>query len=210
MDATGTTSDGEDMTDRLRQAGGPAAVSDAAAGPPAEDQPHPPPRSRAPEAPLPVADDPVRQAAEAFADELIRLRTAAGLSQSALARRLGYDKSYVTHLERCTQAPTQPVARQADHFLGSGGALSRLWHAYHTARAAGRRQPPQDARSTVDALEGPGPEAAARDPHDAGEHPSAVPETGSGGQPGALPVFDLRGAKVNVQYGDHNTQHITC
>ncbi|MEU1943623.1 tetratricopeptide repeat protein, partial [Streptomyces sp. NPDC020125] len=93
--------------------------------------------------PVPAADGPVRQAAEAFAAELIRLRTAAELSQLALAQRLGYTKSYVTHLERCTQAPTQPVARQADQFFGSGEALTRLWRAYHTARTASRRQQPQ-------------------------------------------------------------------
>ncbi|UTP34185.1 ATP-binding protein [Streptomyces rapamycinicus] len=110
--------------------------------------------------PVPVAggaDGPVRQAAEAFAAELIRLRTAAKLSQLALAQRLGYTKSYVTHLERCTQAPTQPVARQADEFFGSGETLTRLWRAYHTARAAGRRQ--QSGRPTHQTPPRPAPAA---------------------------------------------------
>ncbi|MBI0319462.1 XRE family transcriptional regulator, partial [Streptomyces javensis] len=103
------------------------------------------------------ADGPVRQAAEAFAAELIRLRTAARLSQLALAQRLGYDKTYVTHLERCTQAPTKPVARQADEFFGSGEALTRLWRAYHTARTASRRQ--QSQRPTSQAPPRPAPAA---------------------------------------------------
>ncbi|WP_158104664.1 MULTISPECIES: helix-turn-helix domain-containing protein [Streptomyces] len=91
----------------------------------------------------------VRQAAEAFAAKLIRLRTGRGLSQSALARRMGYDKSYVTHVERCTQAPTRSFAQQADRVLGSGQALSRLWQAYHTVRANDRRRPPQTRPSAL-------------------------------------------------------------
>ncbi|MEU0929528.1 ATP-binding protein [Streptomyces malaysiensis] len=118
-------------------------MPDEAADPPLpEDEPHNAPPDRAPESsvPVPATDGPVRQAAEAFAAELIRLRTGAKLSQLALAQRLGYTKSYVTHLERCTQAPTKPVARQADQFFGSGEGLTRLWHDYHTARTASRRQ----------------------------------------------------------------------
>ncbi|MBL1119211.1 tetratricopeptide repeat protein [Streptomyces sp. 110] len=107
--------------------------------------------------PVPGADGPLRQAAEAFAAELIRLRTAAKLSQLALAQRLGYDKTYVTHLERCTQAPTQPVARQADEFFGSGETLTHLWRAYHTARATGRRQ--QSQRPTHQTPPRPAPAA---------------------------------------------------
>ncbi|MFJ2345220.1 ATP-binding protein [Streptomyces antimycoticus] len=138
-------------------------MPDEAADPPlSEDEPHSPPPDRAPEnsALVPAvdgADGPVRQAAEAFAAELIRLRTAAKLSQLALAQRLGYTKSYVTHLERCTQAPTKPVARQADEFFGSGEALTRLWRAYHTARTASRRQ--QSQRPTHQAPPRPAPAA---------------------------------------------------
>ncbi|MGV9855681.1 ATP-binding protein [Streptomyces sp. NPDC003442] len=137
-------------------------MPDEAASPPLpEGEPHSPPPDRAPENSVPVpvtaTDGPVRQAAEAFAAELIRLRTAAKLSQLALAQRLGYDKTYVTHLERCTQAPTKPVARQADQFFGSGEALTRLWRAYHTARTASRRQQPQ--RPTHQAPPRPAPAA---------------------------------------------------
>ncbi|KAK1183181.1 helix-turn-helix transcriptional regulator [Streptomyces sp. NBS 14/10] len=124
----------------------------------------------------------VRQAAEAFAAELIRLRTGRGLSQSALARRMGYDKSYVTHVERCTQAPTRSFAEQADRVLGSGQALSRLWHAYHTARAARANDRRRSQQTRPSALAAPGApdgiagqdDAAARDtPLHAGASSSA-------------------------------------
>ncbi|MFI8991077.1 ATP-binding protein [Streptomyces antimycoticus] len=149
MDATGTSPDDEDPVDQPRPNAHLRPAPDEATDPPLpEDEPHSTPPDRAPENSVPVpaaggADGPVRQAAEAFAAELIRLRTAAKLSQLALAQRLGYDKTYVTHLERCTQAPTKPVARQADQFFGSDETLTRLWRAYHTARTASRRQQPQ-------------------------------------------------------------------
>ncbi len=163
MDATGTSPDDEDPVDQPRPNAHLRPVPDEATDPPLPvDEPHSPPPDRAPKnsAPVPVADGadgPVRQAAEAFAAELIRLRTAAKLSQLALAQRLGYDKTYVTHLERCTQAPTQPVARQADEFFGSGEVLTRLWRAYHTARTASRRQ--QSQRPTHQTPPRPAPAA---------------------------------------------------
>ncbi|MEV8064037.1 helix-turn-helix domain-containing protein [Streptomyces antimycoticus] len=213
MDATGRTADDEDPVDRLRQNAHLRAVPDAADGPPLpEDEPHSPPADRAPENPVPTADGPVQQAAEAFAAELMRLRTAAELSQPALARRLGYDRSYITHLECCTLAPTRPVARQADEFFGSGETLTRLWRAYHTARTASRRQA-QRHQVAVGGQEGqPGPDAAVarQAPHDADEHASAssAPEADSSGQPGVPAAFDLRGA-TGVMFGNGNTQHIT-
>lgn len=182
---------------------------------PSEDGPHTPSDSSLGDgtdpAEAPDQDEPVRQAAEAFAAALIRLRTAAGLSQQDLAERLRYDRSYVTHLECCSLAPTQPVARQADQFFGSGETLTRLWRAYHTARTASRGQP-QRHQPAAGTEEGPGPDAAAAGgiPHDADEHAfaSSAPEADSSGQPGVSPGFDLRGA-TGVMFGNGNTQHIT-
>jgi transcriptional regulator with XRE-family HTH domain len=160
-------------------------------------------------------DGGVRQAAEAFAAELIRLRTGYGLSQSDLARRMGYNKSYVTHVERCTQAPTQPFARLADQALGSGEALTRLWHGYHTAHAAARRCQNHAlpyARPTADAPDDPDPDAVAEHdtPHGPGEHASAssAPGTDSSEHPAVPPGIDLRGA-TGVQFGNGNTQNFT-
>ncbi|MBB4779049.1 helix-turn-helix domain-containing protein [Streptomyces rapamycinicus] len=157
----------------------------------------------------------VRQSAAAFAAELIRLRAGRGLSQLALARRMGYDKSYVSHVERCTQAPTQPFARQADHVLGSGEALRRLWHAYHTAHAAKRRQC-RPAPSPVL----PTPEDAGRpdEPGHAAEHDRAgAPDgrttvVGDGrqapGEGSSVPAsIGLRGA-TGVQVLEYSAQHL--
>ncbi|MEW9518831.1 ATP-binding protein [Streptomyces tubercidicus] len=149
MDTTGRTADDEGPVDHFHPNAHLRAVPDTSdAAPLPEDKPHTTPRDRAPEIP----EGPVRQAAQAFAAELIRLRTAAGLSQLVLARSMGYTKSYVTHVERCTQAPTQPFARRADQILGSAEALTRLWHAYHTVHVADRRRPrgPLPAPSAVD------------------------------------------------------------
>ncbi|MGV9852974.1 helix-turn-helix domain-containing protein [Streptomyces sp. NPDC003442] len=157
---------------------------------------------------------PVRQSAAAFAAELIRLRAGRGLSQLALARRMGYDKSYVSHVERCTQAPTQPFARQADHVLGSGEALSRLWHAYHTAHAANRR-PCHPAPSPV--LPAPHDTGRPDEPGQATEHdgagaPDGRTTVGDGRQaPGegssVSASIGLHGA-TSVQVVEYSTQHL--
>ncbi|MFD8513410.1 tetratricopeptide repeat protein [Streptomyces antimycoticus] len=145
MDGTSRSSDDPGTMARVRLDGHLRAQPGAGvAPPPPGDGPRVLPESAVQDsAAQGKAQDPdglVRQRAAAFAAELIRLRADRGLSQLALARRMGYDKSYVSHVERCTQAPTQPFARQADQVLGSGEALSRLWHTYHTAHAAKRRQ----------------------------------------------------------------------
>ncbi|TXL84709.1 helix-turn-helix domain-containing protein [Streptomyces sp. IB2014 016-6] len=207
MDVTGTSPDDENPVDHPRPNARLRAIPDAPV-PSIEDQPHSPPDTRTPQIPVQAAEGPARQAAQAFAAELLRLRTAAELSQDALARRLGYTKSYVTHLECCTLAPTQPFARQAEEFFGSGETLTRLWRAYHTARTAGRRRP-QRIQAAAGAHERPAPDATAAHEalHDADGNPLAlpVPDAGSDGeQPGASPWINLSGAthtKVNVQVG---------
>jgi transcriptional regulator with XRE-family HTH domain len=44
--------------------------------------------------------------ATSFANMLTRIRTAKGVSQTRLAHRAGYDRSYVSRLERATRRPT--------------------------------------------------------------------------------------------------------
>lgn len=220
VDAISTTSADEDPADRPRPNARLRAVSDAITGLRAPDSElHSSPAHDVPENSVPTADDLVRQAAEAFAAELFRLRTTAGLSQQELARGVRYDRTQITHFERCTQAPTQTFARQADQFFGSGQALARLWdtyHTYHTARTANRHQQPQGFRAAVGAQEGPGPDAVAAPdiPHDANEHAyvSPVPEADSRRLPDSPSGIDMRGAthtNVNVQLGNGNTQHVT-
>ncbi|MFI8991108.1 helix-turn-helix domain-containing protein [Streptomyces antimycoticus] len=224
MDGTGTSSQDPGTVVPIRPDSHPQARHDAHVDHlPPTNHPHASPDSVISDITAPVEpqgqNDPVRQAAEAFAAELFRLRTGHGLSQFDLARRLGYDKSRVTHLERCTQAPTQHVARRADHILGSGEALTRLWHAYHIAHAAERRHPHHALPPTSpasDTPDGSGPDAAAaRDtPHGTGERAStsSTPDADHSEQPAAPPETDRRGETKmnwNVQFGDGNTQNIT-
>ncbi|RSS32165.1 helix-turn-helix domain-containing protein [Streptomyces sp. WAC05858] len=142
VDSTGRHSDGPGSVARGWHDGLPGAPADP---PSAGGGPHMPPADAVPDSAVSTEahnqDGLLRQTAAAFAAELIRLRTGKGLSQPSLARRMGYDKSYVSHVERGNQAPTQPFAHQADHVLGSGEALKRLWQAYHNARTADRQRP---------------------------------------------------------------------
>ncbi|WP_055590534.1 peptide deformylase [Streptacidiphilus griseoplanus] len=50
-----------------------------------------------------------------------------GLSQSALAKAVGYTPSYVSKVEGGQQRPSQEFAEQADRVLSAGGALRRTF-----------------------------------------------------------------------------------
>jgi transcriptional regulator with XRE-family HTH domain len=63
---------------------------------------------------------------ELFAGELRRLRTAAGLSQEALADRVRYSPSLVAAVEQCRRAPRMEFAQQCDEALGGDGLLLRI------------------------------------------------------------------------------------
>ncbi|MEW2463105.1 peptide deformylase [Microbacterium sp. NPDC047426] len=75
------------------------------------------------------------QAAEAFVAELKHWRDVRGLSQSALASKVGYTPSYVSKVEGGQLAPSKGFATQADDVLRAGGALRR---AFRDLEAAGR------------------------------------------------------------------------
>ncbi|GAA3384403.1 helix-turn-helix domain-containing protein [Cryptosporangium minutisporangium] len=81
---------------------------------------------------------------DAFRTELTRRRVEAGLSKKALARRMSFDPSYVSHIESGRHRPTEDFARRADDVLGSGGRLWLLWREYDRSRqesAAGAAVP---------------------------------------------------------------------
>ncbi|MFI5956974.1 helix-turn-helix domain-containing protein [Cryptosporangium sp. NPDC051539] len=71
---------------------------------------------------------------DAFRKELTRRRVEAGLSKKALARRMSFDPSYVSHIESGRHRPTEDFARRADDVLGSGGRLWLLWREYDRSR----------------------------------------------------------------------------
>ncbi|MEV4614880.1 peptide deformylase [Kitasatospora sp. NPDC049258] len=71
-------------------------------------------------------------AAEPFIAELKRWRDVRGLSQSALAKAVGYTPSYVSKVESGHQRPSAPFAEQADRVLHAGGALRRAFREIET------------------------------------------------------------------------------
>ncbi|MEE1829271.1 helix-turn-helix transcriptional regulator [Streptomyces sp. BE20] len=85
-------------------------------------------------------DDVVDPAAEAFAAEVAHWREVRGLSKRALARQMGFDPSYVSHVESGRHKPTEDFARRADEALNAGKAIWRRWTEYEGARARSRPQ----------------------------------------------------------------------
>jgi peptide deformylase len=66
--------------------------------------------------------------AEVFIAELKHWRDVRGLSQSALARLVSYDPSYVSKVETGQQRPSDAFAAGADEVLRAGGALKRSFY----------------------------------------------------------------------------------
>ena len=96
---------------------------------------------------------PEAAAAEAFSAELAHWREVRGLSKKRLAVHMGFDPSYISHVESGRHRPTEDFARRADAVLSSGQAIWRRWRAYDAARHpimpvehALADPPPSDAR----------------------------------------------------------------
>ncbi len=68
-----------------------------------------------------------------FVAELKRRRAARGWTQKQLAAEMGFHPSYVSHVEAGRHPPTEDFAQRADHCLGAGGAVWRLFDAFHRA-----------------------------------------------------------------------------
>jgi transcriptional regulator with XRE-family HTH domain len=77
----------------------------------------------------------VEQAAENFAAELARWREVRGMSKRALAQAMGFDPSYVSHMESGRHKPTEEFARLADEALNAGKAIWRRWCDYERTKA---------------------------------------------------------------------------
>ncbi|AHH94046.1 hypothetical protein GCM10010174_84840 [Kutzneria viridogrisea] len=89
-----------------------------------------------------TADD-ADAAANVFAGELKRWRTLRGLSRTTLARRMGYDRSYVSKVESGAKPPSRDFAFHAEKALHSGGAL---YNAYREHAATTDRTRPVDGQ----------------------------------------------------------------
>lgn len=95
----------------------------------------------------------VEQTAEAFAAEVAYWREVRGLAKRELARRMGFDPSYVSHVELGRHKPTEDFARRAEEALNAGKAIWKRWLEYETARAPvaphGGRTRPSPFRAAV-------------------------------------------------------------
>jgi peptide deformylase len=78
----------------------------------------------------PLAD----QAADAFAAALVQWRAERGLTKKQLAAQMGFDPSYVSHVEARRHRPTEDFARRAEAVLDSGGAIWQRFTEYDEAR----------------------------------------------------------------------------
>ena len=79
---------------------------------------------------------PVERAAEAFANELARWRVDRGMTKKQLAARMGFDPSYISHIEGRRHRPTEDFARRAEAVLSASGAIWRRFQEYDEARQA--------------------------------------------------------------------------
>ncbi|MEU4779467.1 peptide deformylase [Micromonospora sp. NPDC023633] len=89
---------------------------------------------------------PLDRAAESFAAEIARHRTGRGLSKKQLATLMGFDPSYVSHVEGRRHRPTEDFARRAEAVLEAGGAIWQRFKEYDELRHArserAHRDPP--------------------------------------------------------------------
>lgn len=77
---------------------------------------------------------PLDSAADDFAAQLASWRNQRGLSKRALASEMGFDPSYVSHVEGRRHRPTEDFARRAEVVLRSGGVIWKSYEAYDSLR----------------------------------------------------------------------------
>src|ERR1700754_4021863 len=77
---------------------------------------------------------PIERAAESFAAELSRWRVERGLTKKQLATQMGFDPSYVSHVEGRRHRPTEDFARRAEAVLQAGGAIWARFTEYNELR----------------------------------------------------------------------------
>jgi peptide deformylase len=89
------------------------------------------------------AESPIRQASAAFVAEFARWRLERGLSKKQLAAAMGFDPSYLSHVEAHRHRPTEDFARRAETVLQAGGEIWRRFREYDDLRtnARGRAAP---------------------------------------------------------------------
>jgi peptide deformylase/transcriptional regulator with XRE-family HTH domain len=78
----------------------------------------------------------VDQAADAFAAALVQWRAERGLTKKQLAAEMGFDPSYVSHVEARRHRPTEDFARRAETALQAAGMIWQRFREYEEARQA--------------------------------------------------------------------------
>jgi peptide deformylase len=93
-----------------------------------------------------MTTSPVERAADQFVTALAHWRVERGMSKKQLAARMGFDPSYVSHVEGRRHKPTEDFARRAEAVLGAGGAIWQQFQEYdelrHARGTALHRDPP--------------------------------------------------------------------
>ena len=97
-------------------------------------------------------ESPAQRASDAFVAELSRWRVERGMSKKQLAAAMGFDASYVSHVEAHRHRPTEDFARRAEVVLQAGGAIWQCFREYEELRAAARM------RATIPGRDPPVPE----------------------------------------------------
>lgn len=93
-----------------------------------------------------MTTSPIERAADQFVTALAQWRVERGMTKKQLAARMGFDPSYVSHVEGRRHKPTEDFARRAEAVLGAGGAIWQRFQEYdelrHARGSAPHRDPP--------------------------------------------------------------------
>src|SRR4051812_48159098 len=93
-----------------------------------------------------MTTSPVERAADQFVTALAQWRVERGMTKKQLAARMGFDPSYVSHVEGRRHKPTEDFARRAEAVLAAGGAIWQRFQEYdelrHARGTALHRDPP--------------------------------------------------------------------
>ncbi|MGH9210713.1 MAG: peptide deformylase [Acidimicrobiales bacterium] len=76
-----------------------------------------------------------------FAAEIKRWRDVRGWSRTALAKQMGYDRSYVSKVESGAERPSREFAFHAEAALRAGGAIRRAFSEYRASHERARLRP---------------------------------------------------------------------
>ncbi|WP_067509481.1 peptide deformylase [Actinoplanes sp. TFC3] len=83
-----------------------------------------------------MTTSPVERAADQFVSALAQWRVERGMTKKQLAARMGFDPSYVSHVEGRRHKPTEDFARRAEAVLVAGGAIWQKFQEYDELRHA--------------------------------------------------------------------------